>query len=286
MFCFVILHYKTAKDTIDCIESIIKKSGDCNIIVVDNYSNNGSVEVVQSKFKDYNYIDYIHNPVNYGFAQGNNIGYKFAKEKLNADFIAVLNNDIIVETPNFVNRVLEIYNREKFHIMGPDIQSLVDGIHQNPMHECNMDKKRVNKDILRYSILYALSRAHLYDFVRKRIRVQIPSEKLNNEDIDTTNIHFQLHGAFIVFSKDYIENEDYAFNPNTFLYLEESILHLMCLKKKYHCVYCPEIKVFHKEDSSTNSLFTNDKDKREFVLKNMIKSLRIFRKALIEYENH
>ena len=46
-FCFVILHYRTADDTIECIESIEKLNGVFNIVIVDNASNNGSIEEVE-----------------------------------------------------------------------------------------------------------------------------------------------------------------------------------------------------------------------------------------------
>ena len=48
-YCFVILHYKTEKDTIECINSIKKLSGNYSIVVVDNASNNGSIEAVENE---------------------------------------------------------------------------------------------------------------------------------------------------------------------------------------------------------------------------------------------
>ena len=44
-FVFVILHYKTEKDTIECIESIKKLSyKNIEIVIVDNGSQNGTGE--------------------------------------------------------------------------------------------------------------------------------------------------------------------------------------------------------------------------------------------------
>ena len=40
MFCYVILHYLTAEDTINCVESILKQNEECKIIIVDNMPQN------------------------------------------------------------------------------------------------------------------------------------------------------------------------------------------------------------------------------------------------------
>lgn len=51
-FCFVILHYMTAFDTIECIESIKLLNTVCQIVVVDNASNNGSIETIEEKYSE------------------------------------------------------------------------------------------------------------------------------------------------------------------------------------------------------------------------------------------
>ena len=50
--CFVILHYKTADDTIKCIESIRQLDKQVHIVVVDNASGNGSIAKVEERFKE------------------------------------------------------------------------------------------------------------------------------------------------------------------------------------------------------------------------------------------
>ena len=43
-----------------------------------------------------------------------------------------MNNDVEIETNNFEEKVSEIYEREKFHLLGPDIYSTTYHLHQNP----------------------------------------------------------------------------------------------------------------------------------------------------------
>ena len=49
----------------------------------------------------------IKNDINYGFAEGNNIGIRFALNKLNPDYILLLNNDTNVD-PHFLNELVNV----------------------------------------------------------------------------------------------------------------------------------------------------------------------------------
>ena len=78
---FVILHYLTADETIDCIDSILCNVNDpvYEIVVVDNHSNNGSVEKLEQRFSSLRHIHFVKLQSNLGFAKGNNAGFQFAK---------------------------------------------------------------------------------------------------------------------------------------------------------------------------------------------------------------
>jgi GT2 family glycosyltransferase len=75
----------------ECLESLRSQTFiDFEIIVVDNGSTDGSVEIIRSHFPE---CLIILNTSNYGFAKGNNQGIKKAKGK----YIALLNNDAQAE---------------------------------------------------------------------------------------------------------------------------------------------------------------------------------------------
>ena len=76
----------------DCLSSLRNQTFlDFELIVVDNGSTDGSVEIVRSHFPD---CLIIRNTSNYGFARGNNQGIEKAKGK----YIALLNNDAEAES--------------------------------------------------------------------------------------------------------------------------------------------------------------------------------------------
>lgn len=78
----------------ECLESLSSLDyPNYKVIVVDNASEDGSPEFVESHFPN---IHLIRNEKNLGFAEGNNVGIRFALA-LGADYVVLLNNDTQVE---------------------------------------------------------------------------------------------------------------------------------------------------------------------------------------------
>lgn len=281
-FVFVILHYKSFLDTQKCVNSILKLKGEKSIVIVDNNSDDDSFSKVKNKFDKLKNIFFIKNTENVGFAEGNNIGYKFAREKLNSDYIIVGNNDLIFDQANFIQQINKIYQVNKVELIGPDIESLQDHGHQNPMTGTSRKTLKINIELMRYRLLLLLSKCNLYDVLKRKknnaIGMSLPKDLQKN-----TQRNVVLHGSIIIFTPSYVQNENKAFRPGTFLYMEEDILYLYAQSKRYTTLYEPTLHVYHKEDSSTNKAFGNNKKKREFVFKNMIKSIKVYRRYLVEY---
>lgn len=63
----------------------------------------------------------IRNEKNYGFAEGNNIGMRYALKTLNPDYILLLNNDTVVDK-DFLKDLVKVGERnERIGIIGPKI---------------------------------------------------------------------------------------------------------------------------------------------------------------------
>lgn len=86
----IIVTHNHGKYINSCIESILKQNFPHEIIVVDNRSNDDTVQLIKEKFPE---IKIIENPENKGYGAGNNLGVKRAK----GEYIVVLNPDTIVE---------------------------------------------------------------------------------------------------------------------------------------------------------------------------------------------
>ena len=88
----IIVNYKTKKITADCLRSI-KASTDKlkkEVIVVDNDSDDGSVQYLKKRFPK---VKIYSSGGNVGFARGNNFGVKKAKGK----YVWLLNSDTILK---------------------------------------------------------------------------------------------------------------------------------------------------------------------------------------------
>lgn len=280
--CFVILHYLTHEDTIKCIESIehINGAEEATIIIVDNCSKNGSIEEIERYVKQFNNCVIIKNSENLGFAKGNNIGYKYCKELYRAPFVVVLNNDTIINQTDFIQKIQDSYMKYSFSVMGPDIISMVDSGHQNPLGKMP-DKKAVKRQIIKYTVLLCLSKIGIYNILQKNFgRKQVPQNVVPEKHPSKVLKDETLHGACLVFSPLFTEMIDEPFCSETFLYKEEFILKKKCDSMGFSMVFDSDIEIYHKEDSSTNKIVSSIKAKREFLFKNLIKSNRVLLKFL------
>lgn len=279
--CFTILHFKTYMDTIKCVNSIISIAEIKDIVIVDNASNDGSFEKVKKEFKYQNNIYFIHNERNLGFASGNNVGYRFAKKRLNDNVIIICNNDVVFDDKNFLLKLEKNFKETNFDVAGPDIVVAQTNEHQNPLINKSVSKHKISKKIIQYRILLLLSKFNLYEFIRSKIHLS--KEPIISDDLwKKRRKNIPLHGSVLIFGPNFVKKEEYAFRPGTFLYLEENILFSYCQQNNYKTFYLPDLEVLHKEDSATDELVGNRKAKREFIFKNMIRSLKVYKRYLIQ----
>lgn len=286
MIGYVILHYKNITVTKQCINSllkIVKKSS--IIVVVDNGSANGSFEELQVAYGYTNNIEFIKIEENLGFARGNNLGYRHIKNKFAPEAIVVCNSDLIFEQNDFEDKLMDKVIAKKFDVAGPDIIN-IDGLHQNPHRTRIITYKEIRKMNSRKRLfLIALYVKKAFPVFRKFNFLERRFDKGSNNHFQVSNTASEemvLQGSCIIFGGEFIKNEDQPFCSDTFLYFEEDLLSLLCLKKHYRLTYEEEIFVRHLEGGSTS--ITNDIDRRIYIVNNMLKSGKIYEKHIKEFE--
>jgi GT2 family glycosyltransferase len=90
----VVLNWNSREMTRDCIQSLLAMEGDSfQILLIDNGSQDGSVEYLQEAFPN---IQVIANGRNLGFAAGCNIGMDRALRE-GYDYVLLVNNDTIID---------------------------------------------------------------------------------------------------------------------------------------------------------------------------------------------
>src|SRR4051794_14015753 len=102
---FIILHYVSIEETIQCINSILKlKTNEpYKIIIVDNASPNNSGIILKEKYDKSENIEVLLLDSNIGFSKANNYAAQYCLDKYDVQFLVVTNNDVIFIQNDFVN---------------------------------------------------------------------------------------------------------------------------------------------------------------------------------------
>ena len=107
----IILNYNGFKylpALLGSIFSYLPRNVEQELIVVDNNSTDNSVEYLKNEFSQ---IKLILNEENLGFAEGNNMGIKYAMQN-NFDYVMLLNQDIRV-TQGYLDKLVEVYEEKE-----------------------------------------------------------------------------------------------------------------------------------------------------------------------------
>ena len=95
------------------LKGVVDKSGDSTIYIIDNNSDDNSLEFVKQNFPQ---VKLISLDKNYGFAEGYNIGLKHVNE----DIVCILNNDVEVTT-KWLDPIKRILKEKENCIIQPTI---------------------------------------------------------------------------------------------------------------------------------------------------------------------
>lgn len=274
---FVVLHYETLDDTKKCVDSLLKylEHPGVQIVLVDNGSPNGKLETLAPDYQGQERIHFLYSEKNLGFANGNNLGFRYAKQELHADLIILANNDLVFEQEDFITQLENACDETKFDVAGPKILSLVDGKNQNPVAVQYHSLKDVNKRIFKDSVLQFLCRLNLDKLAKRFLAKEIPEIEF------TPGMDFQLHGACMFFANRYLERYD-GLCDKTFMYGEENILKYMVVRDKMTLSYLDNTTVYHKEGSSTGTIYGKGRGKRLFYYKWNLHSCKQLKKLMQE----
>lgn len=115
-----------------CFTSLRESTIPVQTIVVDNASNDGTVEYIREHYPE---IHLIESKENLGFGKGNNIGMRYALDH-GCDYVFLLNQDAWVE-PNTFEKLIDIHlKHSEYGIL-------------SPMH-LNVEKAGIERDLIDY----------------------------------------------------------------------------------------------------------------------------------------
>lgn len=240
----IILNWNGKDDTVECLESLKKITyPNYNVVVVDNNSKGDDVKVLREMFGEF--IQIIENNKNYEFAEGNNIGIRYALTK-GTDYILLLNNDTIVD-PEFLSEMVKIAEDDsEIGIVGPKIY-----FYDKPDH-----------------IWFAGGNINMW-----RCKTWHADQgEIDNEQYDSLQEVDYITGCALLVKREVIETIG-LLDPDYLSYYEDTDWCVRAKQRGYKIVYVPKAKLWHKGGSSTgggntsyDSLFRSKRKGRNVIL--------------------
>jgi len=114
----LVVNYNGEQDTLACLHSLENiEYTNHELLLVDNGSDRSSLTAIRAGFPS---LRILENEKNTGFAEGNNLGLRFA-QSLGVDYTLLLNNDTEV-APNFLGELVEAAEADpSIAMLGPTI---------------------------------------------------------------------------------------------------------------------------------------------------------------------
>lgn len=227
----IIVNYKTLELTSNCLDSIYEanmKGIDFEVIVVDNASEDGSIEAIEGHYPQ---VKIIKNTENLGFSKANNMGIRGSV----ADFILLLNSDTIVEGNTIGDALAFMKNHRHVGALGCKVllesgvldlackrsfPTPTNGIY----HSLKLDKRfPKSKRFGEYNLTF------------------VNEDKICSVDC--------IMGAFMMVSRQAIDavgllDEDY------FMYGEDVDWCYRIKKAGFQIIYYPKVRIFHYKKAS------------------------------------
>ena len=231
----VIVNYNVKHYLYQCLDSVYKALCDleAEVFVVDNHSHDNSVEYLQRRYSDVNYIEMNHN---LGFARANNIAIR----QSTGEYVLLLNPDTVVgeqvlqKVVTFMDQHLEAgaVGVKMLNVNGVKAKESRRGI-PTPMTAfykmtglCNRFPK--NKRLGRYYMGY------------------LPWDEEGEIEV--------VSGAFCMLRREALEKVG-ALDEDFFMYGEDIDLSYRLLKGGFHNWYVPETILHYKGESTSKSSF-------------------------------
>jgi len=234
----VILNWNGGKMTLNCLKSLKAIKNDnfsIEVIVIDNGSTDDSIKRIQ---KAEPMIVILENKDNLGFAEGNNVGIKYALEK-GADYICLLNNDTRVK-PDFLEELVkEAQSDEKIGLVGGKIY-FEKGYEFFKNKYSESERGKViwyAGGLIDWNNIYASHRG---------------VDEVDTGQYDQTTETEYVNGCLMLGTREVFKKVG-LFDKRYYLYFEDADLSLRAKRRGFKVVFCPKAVIWHLNSGSSGS---------------------------------
>jgi len=220
----VIVNFNGKEHILDCLESLQKVTyPNFRIVVSDNGSIDGSVELIKEKYPS---VKIIENGANLGYGKGNNVGIKYALEH-SADYVLLLNLDTIVKS-DFLTKLVETFRSyPTIGICGPKVM--------------NFPRQKVIQSI-----------GGTYKPWKGIPRRNVKDEEDHGQYREPKEVDW-ISGSAIMIKREVFERIG-LLDERFFLFYEETDFCCQAAKNNFKIVAVPQSVIFHKYRVSTGFL--------------------------------
>ena len=219
----IIVNYKTREFLRQCLHSIENsvEGLDFEIYVVDNNSNDGSVEMLIKEFPEANLIV---NRQNLGFAKACNQGIRASESK----YVLLLNPDTIIVDDAINHMVNYIKKHPSVGGIGP--------------HIIGTDK-RTQLSYSRFGS-FPVTRQPLIKFLERFHDKKLAKKLLEKIEVKKPKSVTLLSGACLMLNRKVLESEG-LLDENMFMYVEVEDLCYGAKKNGWEMIYYPYAEIIH-----------------------------------------
>jgi GT2 family glycosyltransferase len=217
----ILVNYKHPDLTIECVSSLEKSSfKDYQVIIVDNDATRDSTEILERACPNATVIPLEKN---LGFAEGNNVGIRYALES-KSEMILLLNNDTVVDGGLLGNLVETAGQDDRTGIVGGKIY-----YYDDP-----------------HTIWFA--GGHLE--IDKALSTHVGIGKTDDGSFDVLTESDFITGCCLLTKREVFERIG-LLDKDMFLYFEDADFCLRAREAGYKVIFQPKAHVYHKVSHST-----------------------------------
>jgi GT2 family glycosyltransferase len=260
----IILNYNNYFDTKNCIDSVMEhNTANIKIIVVDNGSYDECVSqtglYLKDKFPTFqtyksddriiNHLSdcsFILSKTNTGYAQGNNIGLKFAYQDSDIQYVMILNNDVL-----FIEDIIQPLTN---HIDVNKDSGIISPLllkRDGKTIDYNCARKNIKvKDLLVSFMFFYFDPFKLKNQISKKQNILDEGFIIQSKE----KINIELPSGSCMLMKISLCQSIDGFDPNTFLYYEENILYKKIQNIGMKNYLLTQFKCVHLGASSTSKI--------------------------------
>ncbi|OGH14145.1 MAG: hypothetical protein A2860_03950 [Candidatus Levybacteria bacterium RIFCSPHIGHO2_01_FULL_37_33] len=227
-----IINFNGRENTLACLDSIKKTNISdfkLNIVVIDNGSKE-KLNLTQDYLGSIP-LKIIVKEKNLGFTGGHNVGINYALSK-NADYVLVLNNDVIVD-PNLISQLIKTLDKNsRYAVASPKIYFA-------PGFEYHKDGYKQSE---KGNVIWYAGGQMDWENVIARHRGVDEVDKGQYQQMEETDF---ATGACFLINREMLERVGF-FDDKYFLYYEDSDLSQRIRRAGYKIIYAPDAVLWHR----------------------------------------